>query len=63
MSAKDEGTQRAWATYRDSLRDLDGAAYDEAESHSWDRLQRDLERIEREQEGMVRARPRHRDRA
>ena len=42
----DEGTRRAWATYRDSLRDLDGDAYDEAERRSWERLQRDLERIE-----------------
>jgi hypothetical protein len=59
----EEGTRRAWATYRDSLRDLDGAAYDEAEGRSWERLQRDLEQLERSQDAALRRRPREGDRA
>ena len=47
MTKTDEGTRRAWATYRDSLRDLDPSDYDEAERRSWERLQRTLEDLER----------------
>ena len=46
MTKTDEGTRLAWVTYRDSLRDLDPADYDDAERRSWDRLQRTLERLE-----------------
>ncbi len=63
MTKLDEGTRRAWATYRDSLRDLDGAAYDEAEHRSWERLQRDLQQLEQTDEGAVRRRSREGDRA
>ena len=51
-SATRQGTDRttaereAWATYRESLRDLDGMDYEEAERISWERLQsvlRDLD--------------------
>jgi hypothetical protein len=42
----EERTRRAWAIYRDSLRDLDGTAYDEEERRSWERLQRELEQLE-----------------
>jgi hypothetical protein len=45
VSEVDEGTRRAWATYRDNLRDLVGAAYDEEERRSWERLQRELEKL------------------
>jgi hypothetical protein len=44
----DEATRRAWDTYRDSLRDLEGAAYDEEERRSWERLQRELEKLAEE---------------
>ena len=37
-----ERTRRAWSTYRESLRDLDGRAYEDAEHRSWERLQRKL---------------------
>lgn len=43
MTKTDEGTRLAWVTYRDSLRDLDPADYEDAERRSWDRLQRTLE--------------------
>ena len=42
----DERTQDAWAAYRESLRDLSGRDYDEAETRSWELLQRELEDIE-----------------
>jgi hypothetical protein len=42
----DERTQVAWAEYRDRLRDLSGREYDEAETRSWERLQRELRDIE-----------------
>ena len=42
----DERTQDAWAVYSDSLRDLTGRAYDEAESDAWDHLQRRLRELE-----------------
>lgn len=42
----DERTQTAWTAYRDSLRELSGREYDEAETRSWERLQRKLRRLE-----------------
>jgi hypothetical protein len=42
----DERTLHAWTAYRDSLRDLTGREYDEAEHHSWERLQRKLRQLE-----------------
>ena len=42
----DERTRRAWTAYRDSLRDVSGPEYDEAERRSWDRLQRKLAQLE-----------------
>jgi hypothetical protein len=46
LAELDERTQGAWAVYRESLRDLTGRDYDDAESESWERLQRELEGIE-----------------
>jgi hypothetical protein len=42
----DERTLHAWTAYRDSLRELTGREYDEAEHRSWERLQRKLRRLE-----------------
>jgi hypothetical protein len=42
----DERTQDAWAVYSDSLRDLTGRDYDDAESEAWDHLQRRLRELE-----------------
>ena len=44
----EDRTRLAWVAYRDSLRDLRGEDYDEAERRSWDRLQRRLSEIEDE---------------
>ena len=43
-----EMEREAWAAYRDSLRDLEGPQYDEAESASWEELQRLLAEVEAE---------------
>ena len=41
----DERTRVAWTVYRDSLRDLQGRDYDEAEDQAWEALQRELRSI------------------
>jgi hypothetical protein len=46
LAELDERTQGAWTTYRESLRDLSGRDYDEAEGRAWERLQRELEAID-----------------
>ncbi len=45
LRALDERTRRAWGVYTESLRDLDGREYEEAEGRSWDRLQRKLREL------------------
>jgi hypothetical protein len=45
-SELDERTRKAWTAYRDELAELDGRAYDEAETASWDRLQEALRDID-----------------
>jgi hypothetical protein len=49
----DERTARAWGAYRDSLRDLDGRDYDDAEHRSWERLQRKLGELAAERADVV----------
>lgn len=40
--------REAWIEYRESLRDLAGREYDEAEAASWDGLQRVLAELDAE---------------
>jgi hypothetical protein len=49
----DAGTQEAWKTYRDSVRDLTGLEYERVEVESWDELQRDLRRIARRRKTLI----------
>jgi hypothetical protein len=49
----DERRARAWGAYRDSLRDLAGRDYDEAEHRSWERLQRKLGELEAQRAEVV----------
>jgi hypothetical protein len=37
--------REAWEAYRESLRDLEGTDYEEAERASWERLQRALHEL------------------
>jgi hypothetical protein len=41
---------QAWASYTESLRDLSGRDYEDAEDRSWDRLQETLRRLDEEQQ-------------
>ena len=41
-----ERTRRAWGAYRESVQDLSGRDYEDAEGRSWDRLQRKLKELE-----------------
>jgi hypothetical protein len=43
-----ERQRAAWSRYTDSLRDLDGRAYEDAEAASWAELQRTLHQIDAE---------------
>ena len=49
----DDRRARAWGAYRDSLRDLAGRDYDEAEHRSWERLQRKLRELEAQRAEVV----------
>ena len=44
----DERTRQAWSAYNESLRDLQGRDYEEAEDLSWGRLQKRLKQLEDE---------------
>lgn len=44
----DERTREAWTAYNDSLRDLRGRDYEEAEDQSWNRLQQRLKQLDDE---------------
>jgi outer membrane protein assembly factor BamD (BamD/ComL family) len=44
----DERTRQAWTAYNESLRDLQGKDYEEAEDASWVRLQKRLKQLEDE---------------
>ncbi|HVW18914.1 MAG TPA: hypothetical protein VHB30_11765 [Solirubrobacteraceae bacterium] len=37
--------REAWNLYRENLADLQGRAYDDAEAHSWEDLQRTLREV------------------
>jgi hypothetical protein len=49
----DERRARAWGAYRDSLRDLSGRDYEEAEDRSWERLQRKLKELDAQRAEVV----------
>lgn len=50
----DDGERQAWQAYSDRLRDLTGAEYERVESDCWDRLQRELRRLERHRNTLAR---------
>lgn len=49
-----ERTRRAWGAYRESLRDLSGRTYEDAEHRSWERLQRKLRELEAQRAELAR---------
>jgi cell division septum initiation protein DivIVA len=46
-------TRLAWSVYHDRLRELTGDEYERAESESWDELQTELRRLERERDDLI----------
>ena len=42
--------REAWETYQESLRNLQGRDYEEAEDQSWDRLQKRLRALDEERQ-------------
>jgi hypothetical protein len=44
----EERTRQAWVSYNESLRDLQGRDYEEAEDESWSRLQTRLRQLDDE---------------
>ena len=53
----DEGTWRAWRNYCDSTQSLTGEAYERAELESWNILQSELRRLERDRPQLTSPRP------
>jgi hypothetical protein len=53
LSEIDIRTQQAWAAYNESLRDLAGREYEDAEGQSWDRLQKRLRELDGERQLVV----------
>ena len=50
LAALEQRERDAWATYTETLRDLQGKDYEEAEDESWDRLQKTLRQLEEERQ-------------
>jgi len=50
LARLEESEAKAWRIYSKSLEGLAGAAYDEAEDRSWERLQRKLDQIDSRRE-------------
>jgi hypothetical protein len=44
----EERTRQAWVAYNETLRDLQGRDYEEAEDESWGRLQNRLKQLDDE---------------
>ncbi len=50
LAELDARTRQAWDAYNDSLRDLRGRDYEDAEDRSWDRLQKTLKQLAAERQ-------------
>ncbi|HEY2601572.1 MAG TPA: hypothetical protein VGI67_08455 [Thermoleophilaceae bacterium] len=53
LTELDARTKQAWAVYNESLRELQGREYEDAEGQSWDRLQRRLRELDGERQLVV----------
>ena len=53
----DEEERRAWAGYSEQLRELSGDAYEQAETESWQVLQRELRGLERRRRMLAAGQP------
>jgi hypothetical protein len=55
LAELDALTRGAWTAYRDDLRELEGATYEDAEAAAWDQLQATLRGLEAERAALVAA--------
>lgn len=53
----DAEKRQAWSTYSERLRELSGEEYERLEPESWDELQAELRRLDRERDSLVLAAP------
>lgn len=53
LAELDVAVTDAWMDYRLALRDLEGRAYDQAETEAWEHLQTELEQLEAERRSLV----------
>lgn len=53
LAELDAAVTDAWIDYREALRDLEGAQYEQAEAEAWEHLQADLQRLDAERRGLV----------
>ncbi len=57
LAELDASVRSAWASYREDLRELQGADYDDAEAAAWDQLQATLRELEAERAALVPSTP------
>ena len=50
LAELEERRKEAWALYSESIRDLEGRDYEEAEDESWRRLQEMLQELDEERQ-------------
>jgi len=55
LQALNDETRRAWSAYSERLSELAGEEYERAEDESWERLQRELLRLERQRRSLSHA--------
>ncbi|HEV7884827.1 MAG TPA: hypothetical protein VGO81_14745 [Solirubrobacteraceae bacterium] len=55
LAELDALTRGAWTAYRDDLRELEGAAYVDAEAAAWDQLQATLRELDAERAALAAA--------
>jgi hypothetical protein len=53
LRALDADTSMAWSAYNERLRTLTGEEYELAERESWEKLQEELQRLERDREALI----------
>lgn len=53
LAELDAAVTDAWIDYREALRDLDGKAYEAAETDAWEHLQTELGQLEAERRALV----------
>jgi hypothetical protein len=53
LAELDAAVTDVWIDYREALRDLEGAQYEQAEAEAWEHLQAELQLLDAERRGLV----------